>query len=281
MITNPSKLIYPKDNITKLDIINYYKRVYPYSINLLKNKSLVIKRYPEGINKIEFLQRHATDYFPDSVKTKKSINIKNLVSLIYLANKSVIEILTPLGNINSKIADSVVLDLDPPKNGFKLAREGAQELKDILDKLKIKSYLMTTGKEGLHIYIPLKPNYSFDEAREWTKELFSYVVKSNTEKYTINSTDKNRGSKLFLDYARNGYNQVMIAPYSLRALDGAPIAMPISWEELKVSSLTSRSYTYFNISEKLRGRVNPWKNYSRTKNILPNLSKILGTEISG
>lgn len=279
MITNPSKLIYPKDNITKLDIINYYKRVYPYSINLLKNKSLVIKRYPEGINKIEFLQRHATDYFPDSVKTKKSINIKNLVSLIYLANKSVIEILTPLGNINSKIADSVVLDLDPPKNGFKLAREGAQELKDILDKLKIKSYLMTTGKEGLHIYIPLKPNYSFDEAREWTKELFGYLVKSNPDKYTTLSTDKNRSNKLFLDYARNGYNQAMIAPYSLRALDGAPIAMPISWEELESKTLNSRSYTYFNISEKLRGRVNPWKNYLRTKNILPNLSKILGTEI--
>lgn len=269
-ITTPERVIFPSDKISKLDVINYYKKVYPYAIHLLKNKSLVIKRFPQGIDKQEFIQRHATDYFPDDIKTKKSISIKNIISFVKLANMAVVEISNPLGKINSQIADSLVLDLDPPKNGFKLAREGAHELKGMLDKMKIKSYLMTTGKEGLHIYVPLKPIYTFDEVRGWTKKLFSNLVESNPNKYTIKSTDNGRTGKLFLDYARNGYNQAMIAPYSLRAIPGAPIAMPISWEELnKISS--AKHFTYFNISQNLRGRVNPWKNYSRIKNILPEI----------
>ncbi|NGX50995.1 MAG: hypothetical protein K1060chlam2_00852 [Chlamydiae bacterium] len=271
--TNEDKILFPKDKITKGDLIAYYARVSGRMLPLIKGRPISMKRYPDGIKKEEFVQKKVSDYFPDWIKTKsvgrkeqssiKMVVCNNKDTLLYLANQACI---TP--HIwQSKIDDlkrptRMVFDLDPSGKDFARVIEAAKDLQDILEHdYKLKTFVMTTGSKGLHVVVPIKKGPSFEEVRGFARDVGKILVDELPGKYTLNPRKASRRGKLFIDYLRNGYAQTAVAPYAVRALDGAPVATPLSWREL-TSRLSPQSHTLKNIGRRL-SKADPWAGFER------------------
>ncbi len=267
--TNEDKILFPKDKITKGDLISYYGTVASRMIPHIKDRPISMKRYPDGIKKGGFVQKQVSDYFPDwikakAVKRKDQSSIKMVIcndkkSLLYLANQACI---TPhiwqsqLPNL--KNPTRMVFDLDPPGANFSLVIGVAKHLREVLSHdFKLKSYVMTTGSKGLHVVVPLKPTHTFEEVRAFAKEVGQILVDEEPANCTLNPRKSGRQKKLFIDYLRNGYAQTAVAPYAVRALDGAPVAMPLSWNEL-TARLSPQSFTLKTIKRRL-AKADPWK----------------------
>lgn len=273
-ITRPEKILFPKDMISKADLIAYYKLVSKRMLPLIKDRPVSMKRYPNGIKKEGFVQKKVSDYFPDWIKTKSvgrkgKSNINMLVcndqaTLVYLANQACI---TPHIWLSKKDAldrpNRMIFDLDPPGKNFELVIEAARDLRDVLEnKCKLKAFVMTTGSKGLHVVVPIRRNYTFSEVRNFAREVGKILVEKKPQKYTLNPLKSKRRSKLYIDYLRNGYAQTSVAPYAVRALDGAPIAIPLSWKEL-TPKLTPQAYHLKNIKRRLSAR-DPWASIERS-----------------
>ncbi|MCB1107895.1 MAG: non-homologous end-joining DNA ligase [Chlamydiia bacterium] len=268
-ITNEDKILFPSDKITKGDLIQYYEAVAPRMIPHLKDRPISMKRYPDGIKKGGFVQKQVSDYFPSWVKTKgvkrqekgsvKMVVCNDKDTLRYLANQACITPHIWQSTIKDlKHPNRIVFDLDPPGKNFSLAIEGAKFLREVLlDDFKLKSYVMTTGSKGLHVIVPIKPDHPFEKVRSFAKKVGMVLVDEEPDHYTLNPRKSGRKSKLFIDYLRNGYGQTSVAPYAVRALDGAPIAVPLSWDEL-TSRLTPQSFNLETVKKRL-AKADPWK----------------------
>jgi bifunctional non-homologous end joining protein LigD len=253
-ITNPDKIYYPKLGITKLQVVQYYKNIVSKILPFLYNRPLTLERYPDGIHKEGFYQKSASDYFPSFVKTEKieteDGNINQVVcntkrTLIYLVNQGTIS----FHIWNSKISminkpNKVVFDLDPSENDFERVKKAAEILKEFLHQREIEPHLMTTGKNGLHVWYKIRRTKTFDEVREETKILAKKLEKEHPELLTTSVRKEKRKGKVFIDYLRNSYGQTSICPYSLRPNKSAGIATPISWSALK----NLKSADFYNIN---------------------------------
>lgn len=257
-ITHPDKLIFPKANISKLDLVNYYKnfasRILPY----LKDRPLSLGRFPDGVEKEGFIQKNAPDYFPEFVKTivietekgqNNTVVCNNLKTLIYLANQGTVEFhiwLSRLDKLNKP--DKVVFDLDAPTAAFKPLKQAATIIRDFLKQQGIKCELTTSGKNGLHLWYTLRRTKTFDQSREKVKSYAQKLVSQHPDLLTTEMRIADRKGRIFLDYPRNSYGQTMICPYSLRATENASIAIPIAWNSLdKLRS--AKVYNLKNISK--------------------------------
>jgi len=243
-----------------------------------------MKRYPNGIKKEGFVQKKVSDYFPNWIKTKSVTRkgqtaIKMLVcndrdTLKYLANQACI---TPHIWLSKKDdlnrPNRMVFDLDPPGKNFAIVIEAARDLRKLLEReLGLKAFVMTTGSKGLHIVVPIKRDQTFTEVRSCARAIAQSLVEKKKQKYTVNPRKSSRRGKLFIDYLRNGYAQTTVAPYAVRALDGAPIATPLSWQEV-TSKLTAQSYNLKNIKRRLS--KDPWSGIERSgKSLKPVLKKL-------
>jgi bifunctional non-homologous end joining protein LigD len=270
-ITNEDKILFPKSKITKKDFVNYYKMISKKMIPLIKDRAISQNRFPNGINNKIFFQKKILDYYPKWFKTIKVSRIdekpismalvNDLDHLLYLANQ-VLEFhvfLSKKNNLNKP--DRIIFDLDPGKQSFLKIIKAAKDLKKLLDELNLSSFFMTTGSKGLHVIVPIKEEVDFDVIREFSKKAANLLVERFPKEYTTQMSKNKRGNKIFIDYLRNSYAQTAIAPYSIRAIENAPIATPIEYGELK-KSLTSQSFNIKNISKR---KKEPFKNIDKSK----------------
>lgn len=271
-ISNPDKLMFPDTGITKSDLVKYYQKISGYMLPYLKGRPLTLHRYPDGIEGKDFYQKDEPDYFPDWIATievkLKSGGIRHMVdcskeeTLIYLANQAMI---TPHIWLSRKDGlskpDKLAFDLDPADDNFEVVQQAAGDLKEILDTLGLPSFIMTTGSEGMHVLVPLDGKSKYDHTRDFAKSIADYLANNNPELYTTELRIEKRNNRLFLDYLRNAYGQTMIAPYSLRARQGAPVATPLNWNEALEKDMNSRKYHYGNIFKRLARKEDPWKDY--------------------
>ena len=273
-ISHPDKILFPQAELTKADIASYYKRIADYMLPHIKDRPLTLRHYPHGIDESGFFHKHAPDHFPEfverldvSMKSKGGENMKmasadEAADLVYFAGQNVIELHMGLARkYDLEIPDQIIFDLDPSDNDFEKVRKTAFALKDILDERDLPSFLKTTGSRGVHIHIPIKPEKKFDEVKKAVRKLAETLHDTCPDLTTLESRKKKRGDKVFIDYLRNDYGMTAIAPYSLRALKGAPIATPIDWEELKDRELGPQSYTLENIFRRLPQKADPWKKF--------------------
>ncbi len=241
--TNLDKLYWEKEKITKGDVIEYYAKMAPYMLPYLKNRPLVLKRYPNGISGESFYQKDAGKGAPDFVKTatvqhgsKKVcyIVVQNVKSLLYVANLGSIELHilnSPVKNLS--YPTYLVLDLDPEAIGFNAVIETALVLHDILEKIGLPNYCKTSGATGLHIYIPLGSKYDYKTARHFAEVLADIAHREIPKITSLERMPKKRQKKVYIDCLQNEFGQIMVCPYSLRARQRAPVSTPVSWEELK------------------------------------------------
>ncbi|MCK4265306.1 non-homologous end-joining DNA ligase [Candidatus Babeliales bacterium] len=285
-ISNEDKILFTGKKITKGDLVNYYKKISKYMLPYLKNRPISMHRFPDGITKEGFFQKKPGDYFPKWVKTKsikkkeggsiKQVICNDTATLVYLAGQATISLHTWLSKEDKlEYPDKIIFDLDSPKNKFKLACKVAKELKNLLDELRLKSFIMTTGSKGLHVIIPLKRNEKFDQVREFAKNIATILIKKDPKNITLEQRKEKRKNRLFIDILRNAYAQTSIAPYSVRALKGAPVATPLAWNELTNSSLRADKYNINNIFKRLKEQPNPWKSFNRSAKSLKEAKKRL------
>jgi bifunctional non-homologous end joining protein LigD len=283
------KILYPKDKITKQAVLEYYQENAKLIFSYWQNRPLTIVRFPDGINEEGFFQKNACAYFPKWLDTKSSLK-KNgtALNLIIFKKKATLYYLVNLGTLcfhlwlskadKLNLPDRIIFDLDPSTSDFQQVAQAAQKLKKIICELNLAPFIMTTGSRGLHIVIPILREKDFSFTHEISKQIASIAVKKHPELFTLTLSKKERKKKIFIDYIRNSFGQTSIAPYSLRSLDGAPVATPLYWEELENKKLTSQTFNIHNIFKKLEKDNDPWKTLSKKSKSLVNIFKNLQSE---
>ncbi|OWK73027.1 DNA ligase D [Flavobacteriaceae bacterium JJC] len=260
-LTNQNKLYFPKDQVTKGDVIAYYQSVAKYILPHLKDRPQSMNRFPNGIDGMSFYQKDASEETPGWIDTEKvhSESGDKFINYILCNNKATMAYLNNLGCIELNVwtsrvdtidkPDYLVLDLDPSENNsFEDVIETAKMVKTVMDKAKIKGYCKTSGSSGIHIYIPTGAQYSFEQVKNFAHIMMQMVQKELPDITTLERTlQKRHKNKIYLDYLQNRRGQTLASVYSLRPKNGAPVSMPIEWEELK----TGLKPTDFNIENAL------------------------------
>lgn len=273
-LSHVNKMMYPGAGITKQDVIDYYDRIAGVMMPHIKGRPLVMHRFPDGIEGKDFFHKDMPGYFPEWIKGKKVklteggtqtlVVVEKKADLIYLANQACLVPhiwLSSAEKINHP--DKVVFDMDPPDSDFKTVRFAAEKIKGVIEDEGFTPFLMTSGSKGLHIVIPIKPSLTFEEVRKTSSQICRDLAGRYPEKLTIEPRKDKRKGRLFLDYLRNSFGQTSVAPYALRALPGAPVAAPITWDELKQGKMDPQKYTLKNIFKRLGQIDDPWKNFSK------------------
>ncbi len=270
-ITHPDKVLFPDADITKGDLIEYYERVAPSMLPHLKDRPVTMQRFPNGIEKGGFFQKQASDYFPDWIRLadidllqeeedQQQVVVENSATLVYLANQAAITLHAWLSRADKLYyPDRMIFDLDPHDSDFGPVREAARELRQMLLEVGLTPFLMTTGSRGLHVVTPLDRTTEFDQVREFAKDLADVAAARRPDKLTTEVRKDARKGRLFLDYLRNSYAQTAVAPYSVRAKPGAPVAAPLLWKELGESAMRSGRFTIRNLFDRLDQRGDPWQ----------------------
>lgn len=284
--TQKDKILFPVSGITKQNVIEYYDTISDYILPYLKDRPLTMQRFPSGIGKEGFFQKHIPDYFPDwipTAKIKKQGGWVNYVLcnskevLLYLINQYVLTFHVTLSKREKiEYPDKLIFDLDPPKDHFKLAVKAAKALRTLLEnELELKAYVMTSGSKGLHVAIPLNADKPFDDIHEFSKLVSNYICNNNPNEFTTAIRKDQREERLFIDYLRNSYAQTSVVPFSIRAIENAPVATPLSWDELGDTTLNAQTYTMANILDRLEKKTNPWRDFEQNVKSIDSAIKII------
>ena len=262
-LTNLDKVYWPDSGLRKYDLIDYYIQVSEYILPYLKDRAQNLHRHPNGIQKEGFYQKDNEGLIENWIETTRihsksgDRDIEYLLcqdeaTLLYMANLGCIEINpwnSRIGNLNNP--DYAVIDLDPSdKNSFDEVIEVALVAKELLSEADIKSYLKTSGSSGLHIYLPLQGEYSYEEARNFTKLLCYFILERTPGLTSMERAVKNRKGKIYLDYLQNRRGQTLASAYCVRPKKGAPVSAPLQWKELD-KGLKITDFNIQNMPERL------------------------------
>jgi bifunctional non-homologous end joining protein LigD len=280
-LSHLEKVLFPGDDISKGDLVAYYERMAPRIIRYLRDRPLVMERYPDGIAGQRLVQKNVPGYFPDWVtrtEVKKQDGVVRHVvcdkpaTLVYLANQACIELHVFLSGLAAlDRPDQLLFDLDPPDDaGFGQACRHALNLRELLEgELGLAAFVKTTGGRGLHVHVPLRAERDFDAVRGFAREAATLLVSRFPRELTLEQRKEQRGQRLYLDVMRNAYAQTVIAPYAVRARLGAPVATPLHWAEVEDGGLAPRRFTLRTLARELEGRGDPWAGMARHRRGLP------------
>ncbi|HEV7921535.1 MAG TPA: DNA ligase D [Thermoanaerobaculia bacterium] len=244
-LTNPDRLLYPRDKITKQDVADYYEAVSGPMIQALTGRPLALEHWNQGIDKPSWFHQDVGREAPPWVtiaetptRTASRKTVKHLVvdrpeTLRWLAQMSVLTVhMWHAHTPKLSEADWILFDLDPAKGkGIEQAIEAAIIMRGLLENLELPSYPKTSGKRGIHVLVPLAPGYTHEQANEFACNIAAAVA-SNVAGITVERSLSKRRGRLYLDCMQNAYGKTVVAPYSLRAIDGAPVSAPLKWEEV-------------------------------------------------
>jgi len=261
--SNLSKLYWPKEKITKRDLLNYYYQVAPFILPYLKGRPQSMLRHPDGINGESFFYKDITGKSPDWLETflyhsdadnrdRKYLVAKDEASLLYMANLGCIE-MNPWHSTVKKenYPDWCIIDLDPAKNTFDQVIEAAQVTNEVLEGIGVTSYPKTSGSTGIHVYIPLGAKYTYEQSKEFAR-IIARLVHERIPKFTsIERTVRDRNGKMYIDFLQNRPQATVSAPYSVRPKPGATVSMPLHWDEVK-KGLKMTDFTIHNAVERLK-----------------------------
>jgi len=265
--TNLDKILYPELRITKAQVIEYYVRVAPRMLALLFNRPVVLTRFPEGINHEGFYEKDAPLGTPSWVETFKEyaetsqrelryIVCNDLDTLIWLANLAAIEIHMTLSRTDTfENPDLILFDIDPkPPADYDKVVEVALLLKEKLAALGLVPYAKTSGKNGLHLILPIIDGYTFEQTREFVHQIAKELTKES-EIVASEFTQSKKPGVVFIDYRQNSQGRTMICPYSLRAVPEATVSTPLNWDDVKKRFKPAE----FTLSTVVKIDDNPWK----------------------
>jgi len=242
--SNLDKIFWPEEGYTKGDLIEYYRAISPWLLPYLKDRPVVLTRYPDGITGKSFFQKDAPSFVPDWIRTERIWSedtqreisyflCDNVESLLYIINMGTI----PLHVWGSRIGtleqpDWCILDLDPKEAPFVHVVKVARATKTLCDDIGLPCFIKTSGSTGLHVLIPLGRQCTYEQARTLGGLLARVIAAELPDIATVTRQVEKRGARVYLDYVQNGHGRLLVAPFSARPLPGAPVSMPLKWSEV-------------------------------------------------
>ncbi len=245
-LSNLEKDLYPSYGFTKAHVIEYYRRISAFILPHLKDRALTLKRYPEGTERDFFFEKRCPGHRPTWVETailplddgeEMRVCLANdLETLIWLANLAALELHVPLARVSSpKNPDSMVFDLDPGEGASILhCCRVALVVRDLLSQMGLTSLVKTSGKKGLHVYVPLnRPEATFEQTRTFSKAVAELLQRNLPDLVTAKMAKEYRTGRVFINWSQNDPSKTMIGVYSLRARERPTVSFPLTWEELE------------------------------------------------
>ena len=269
-VSRETKILFPADDISKGELLDYYQSVAPAMLPHLKDRPLTLQRFPDGIEEEGFFQKAAPDYFPDWIprariplekgEAQDQVVATNTATLVYLANQAAVTPHVWLSRTDDlRSPDRMVFDLDPSGEDFGPVREASLALGDLLEGVGLHPFFMTTGGSGGHVWTPLRRDSDFEAVRDFAGEVAGALARERPQSFTTEIRKKKREDRLYLDVSRNAFGQTVVAPYAVRARPGVPVATPLEWDELEEGSTTAQTYTLRSIPRRLGQKKDPWK----------------------
>ena len=272
-VSHPDRVIYEKEKITKLQVVDYYQTIGEWILPHISRRPLSMLRCQQSATKPCFFSKHLPNppeeliEIADTQGKEPWIGLEDEAGLLRLIQWGTLEI-HPWNCHAEDIdaPDQIVMDFDPDDAvDFATVKKGAFELKELLEDLGLQSFVKTTGGKGLHVQFPFQAKYDWEDIKNFAKTLTQEMVSRHPDLYVGNMSKKLRKGKIFLDYLRNGRGQTAVAPYSLRARPYSAVAMPLAWDELK----KLKAANHFTLKKALAWlgdrKQDPWKDYFRVK----------------
>ncbi len=263
--SNLDKIFWPQDGYTKGDLIEYYRRISPWLLPYLRDRPLVLTRFPDGIHGKSFFQKDAPGFVPPWVRTERVWSehagreidyfvCDDVDSLLYVVNLGTI----PLHLWSSRVGrlerpDWCILDLDPKGAPFTHVVELALALRRLCDAIELPAFVKTSGSTGLHVLVPLGAQFTHEQSRTLGELLARFVNREHPEISTIARKMSERGGRVYLDYLQNRQGQTIAGPFSARPLPGAPVSTPLDWEEVG-PGLQPRNFTIATVPARIEAR---------------------------
>lgn len=277
-VSSPDRLLFPDARVTKRDMLRYYEAVGDWMLPHLRDRPLTLKQCAPDVDHCRYL-RHSGERAPRQVRVVQIqeqtkigdyMVVDDLAGLIALAQRNIIEFHT----WNSTARDvehptRVVFDLDPgPDVPWTQTVSAARRVRSSLEALRLRSWLKTTGGNGLHIVVPIAPKYDWSQCLAFARAFAAEMVENDPARFTMKFSKQGRQSQILLDYLRNNRTNTSVAAYSARARGTASVSMPIDWEEL-TPRLKPERWTMRTVPKFLATRQDPWAGYFRTRQKLP------------
>jgi bifunctional non-homologous end joining protein LigD len=280
-VTSLDRTYWPEDGYTKGDLLGYYLAVGKTIMPYLKDRPTILKRYPNGVGAQMFFQ-HNVENAPDVLKTVelesetgRAINYavySDLASLIYLANIGTIEQHpwhSRVGDLDHP--DYIVFDLDPHGAPFANVRQVALVMRDVLKELKLTGYPKTSGSAGIHIYVPVRRRYSYEEVMRFAERVSGRVAERASRIATVERRIAERKKdQVYVDWQQNARGKAAAAVYTVRAKPGASVSTPVTWQEI-ARGFEIRDFTIKTVPPRLAKRGDLWRDIWKNRQQLPRL----------
>lgn len=243
-VTNADRVVFPDDGITKGEVVDYYATVGDKMLPFLEGRALTVERFPRGIGGPGFMQKNAPDHYPEDLLGRHEVPkedggttvypvVDSVDGIAYFANLGVITFHIPPVRTDDELhPDWAIWDLDPPPGRAELVREAAVVMRSVLEDHGIPTMPMTSGSKGYHLRCRLDAKLAIDDVTFVARGVSAAAAAANEELLTVAFRKADRGDRVFVDWMRNTTRSTSVAPWSLRARAGAPVATPLSWDEL-------------------------------------------------
>jgi bifunctional non-homologous end joining protein LigD len=273
-LTHPDKVLFPESGVTKAELAAYLDLAADRMGAHLYGRPVSLVRAPDGVGKQTFFQKHAMKGMPKEIKligiaesdgnAEDYITLPDATAIVSAAQISALEFhLWGSKNKDLEHPDRLIFDLDPDEDlDFQIVKRAAFDIKALLESADLTSWAMITGGKGIHIVLNVRPKLEWDEFKQFAGDVAEQIAALNPKRFVANMSKAKRKGRIFIDYLRNGRGATAIAPYSPRARGAAPIAVPVSWEELR----TIPAASVFKLKD-MRARLNepdPWADYARS-----------------
>jgi bifunctional non-homologous end joining protein LigD len=278
-ITHPDRLLYPSPAITKIDVARYYAAIADWVVPHVAGRPLTLVRCPDGVSSDCFFMKHSKVWAPSQlrrvrIQEKKKVGdyliADDLSAVVGLVQMGVLEIHTWNSTIDAvEKPNRIVIDLDPGERvAWPQVVAAARVIKRALEALELESFPKTTGGRGLHVVVPLVPHADWSACLDFSRALCETIEAGDPARYTTQFAKSGRANKILLDYLRNNRTNTSIAAYSTRARTGAPVSVPITWDELR-STLKPAAFTMLTVPRRLqRLSRDPWRDYWKSRQSL-------------
>lgn len=279
-LSHPGKALFADPEVTKRDLARHYERVADAMLPHLRDRPLALEAYPQGVGAKGFFMKSVPKHFPDWIATVQvtkrggaltQVLARDAATLVYLAGQNVVTPHVWLSRADEPHRpDRLIIDLDPPPEvGFAEVRAVARAAGDRLRDAGLVPYAMVTGSRGVHVVCPLRRGPGFGDVHGYARTLAEAMIDADPERLTLEYKRADRGARIYVDVNRINYAQHAVAPWGVRARRGAPVAVPIEWDELSDATLRPDRWTVHSAADRLASEGDAWKGIARRARKLP------------
>ncbi|MFZ3200126.1 MAG: non-homologous end-joining DNA ligase [Candidatus Acidiferrales bacterium] len=285
-VSNPDKVFWPDEGYTKLDLVEYYKTIFPRLLPYVKDRMLSLERCPDGMRGECFYQKQKPQSMPAGTPSKRIAHVGgtgkstdyvvggSLATQLALVNLGCIAVHVMGSRASSpRKPDWICIDIDPESGKFADAARAGLHVKEALDTLKLASYAKTSGSRGMHVFVPIRTGPDASDVLDFAEKFVTRVASAHGQEMTVEHSVAARRGRVYLDPFRNGFGQTVVAPYSVRRREKAPISTPLAWPEVK-TTLDPSDFNMGNFAKRMK-RADPWGDFFENRQTLKDAVRLL------